>query len=280
MCILKFILKITRPGVLALTCLAGWPALADVQANQDSLAQANSGFAFDLLKQIAGKQPGGNIFISPYSVSSVLQIVGDGATGATKEEMDHVLHLNGLASPDAACKSLDQSITNGQKDVVLNLANSIWYKQGTELKPEFVTRSANFFHAKTGALDFTSPQSAKIINDWAEKNTHGRIKDVVQWPMNPLTRVILANAIYFKGHWAHEFDKSATKDHAFTGPVQAQTAVVNSTDGTLVVYSAYEVNADFNSRDPNRITMPGQKKCCSIKMPPSSRHELFLNSLN
>jgi serine protease inhibitor len=93
------------------------------------------------------------------------------------------------------------------------------------LKPEFVARCTNYFQAKTGALDFTSPQSAKIINDWAEENTHGRIKDIVQWPMNPLTRIILANAIYFKGRWAHEFDKSATKDRAFTSPDGTQRQV-------------------------------------------------------
>jgi serpin B len=121
-----------------------------------------------------------------------------------------------MAARDEACKSLVQSITSGQSNVILNLANSIWFKQGVQLKQEFVAGCTNYFQAKTGALDFTSPQSAKIINNWAAANTHGRIKDIVQWPMNPLTRVILANAIYFKGRWAHEFDKSATKDRAFT----------------------------------------------------------------
>ena len=187
-------------------------------ANPDNLALANTSFAFDLFKQTADGQPGGNIFISPYSVSSVLQMVAGGAAGETKAQMDHVLHLNGLQSVGPACKSLEQSLISGQKEVVLKLANSIWYKQGAGLKPEFVTRNADFFQAKTAALDFASPQSAQIINDWAEKNTDGRIKDVVRWPMDPRTRVILANAIYFKGRWAREFDKSATKDRAFTPP--------------------------------------------------------------
>ena len=209
-------MKIARLGLLVLIWITGVSALADAPADQDSLAVANTGFAFDLLKQIAGKQPGGNVFISPYSVSTVLQMVGDGAAGRTRQEMESVLHVNGLVARDAACKSLDQSITSGQNDVTLSLANSIWYRQGIELKPEFMARSTNYFQAKTGALDFASPQSAKIINHWAEENTHGRIKDIAQWPMNPLTRVILANAIYFKGRWAHEFDKRATTDRTFT----------------------------------------------------------------
>ncbi|HZL77686.1 MAG TPA: serpin family protein [Candidatus Limnocylindrales bacterium] len=212
-------MKIARSGLLVLICITEFSALADmqaVQADQDGLMAANTGFAFDLLKQIAGKQPGGNVFVSPYSVSTVLQMVGDGAAGVTKQEMESVLHVNGLAARDTACMRLDQSITSGQSNVILNLANAIWFKQGVELKPEFVAGCTNYFQAKTGALDFASPQSAKIINDWAEANTHGRIKDIVQWPMNPLTRVILANAIYFKGRWAHEFDKSVTMDRAFT----------------------------------------------------------------
>ena len=120
---MNIILKIARRGLLALICLAGFSALADTQADQDSLTAANTGFAFDLLKQIAGKQPGGNVFISPYSVSTVLQMVGDGAAGRTKHEMESVLHVSGLAARDAACKSLDQSITSGQSNVTLNLAN-------------------------------------------------------------------------------------------------------------------------------------------------------------
>jgi hypothetical protein len=62
---LNIILKIARRGLLALICLAGFSALADTQGDQDSLTAANTGFAFDLLKQIADKQPGGNVFISP-----------------------------------------------------------------------------------------------------------------------------------------------------------------------------------------------------------------------
>lgn len=218
-------LKIARHGLLALICLASFAAFADAPADQDSVAAANTGFAFDLLKQIAGNKPGDNVFISPYSVSTVLQMVDDGAAGRTKKEIGSALHLHGLVAWDAACKSLDQSVTSNQSGVALNLANSIWSKQGVELKPAFVSGCTNYFQAKVGALDFASPQSAEIINDWAEKNTDGRIKDIVHWPMNPLTRVILANAIYFKGHWAREFDKSATKDRAFTPPDGAQIQV-------------------------------------------------------
>jgi serpin B len=193
--------------------LIGFSAFAQ---DTEKLATADNGFAFDLLKQIAKEQPGENIFISPFSVSSALQMIGNGAAGETKTEMRRVLKTENLP-PDqlnAACKELNQSL-NSQKDVILNLANGIWFQKDFQLKPGFISENKNFFQAELAPVDFRNPKSADIINDWAEKKTRGKIKDVVQFPFPPLTRVILANAIYFKGKWAEPFDKHQTKPLAF-----------------------------------------------------------------
>jgi serine protease inhibitor len=200
----------------ALLCTMSLPVLADSAANQARLAAANTSFAFDLFRQIAREQPDANIFVSPFSVSTVLQMIDSGAAGATKEEMEHVLHTDGLSANalNDACQTLNQSL-NSQSDVTLELANAIWYKQGIPLKPAFVAANKAFFQAELGAVDFSSPQSAQIINDWADKCTHGKIRQVVQWPFDPATRVVLANAIYFKGKWERPFDKKDTKPHAF-----------------------------------------------------------------
>jgi len=194
-------------GLLASTASAG---------DLEKLADANTGFAFDLLKQIAKEQPGTNVFISPFSVSTVLQMVDNGAAGETKQEIERVLHTDNLPvnALNAACKDLGQSL-NSQTNVILNLANAIWYQEEFQLKPGFVSANREFFGAKLAGVDFDSPQSAKIINDWADKSTRGKIKDVVQWPFPPATQVVLANAIYFKGKWAEPFDKSQTKPRAF-----------------------------------------------------------------
>jgi serine protease inhibitor len=214
----QIIRRVVRSSALAFVALGCVIMTAKALADQNSLAAANSDFAFDLLKQIEAGQPAGNIFISPYSVSTVLQMVSEGATGGTQDQLKQALHLNGPPVTGPDCQSLDQAIFAGQDDVTLSLADSLWYQQGVDLKPEFTAACTNYFLAATGALDFTSPQAAVTINDWAEKNTHGRIKDIVQSPVDPMTRVILANAIYFKGRWAHEFDKVLTKDRAFTTP--------------------------------------------------------------
>jgi serpin B len=203
-------------GFGVLLCFAGLTVLAAPPADQEKLASANTGFAFDLLKQITREQPGTNVFISPFSVSTVLQMVGNGAAGDTKAEMQRVLKTTGLPAEtlNAAGNDLNQSL-NSQTNVILNLANAIWYQEGVRLKPGFVSDNQNFFTAKLAGVDFTKPESAQTINDWADTSTRGKIKEVVQWPFAPNTRVILANGIYFKGKWDRPFDKQTTKDRAF-----------------------------------------------------------------
>jgi serpin B len=203
-------------GFGVLLCFAGLTVLASSPADQEKLAMANIGFAFDLLKQIAREQPDKNVFISPFSVSAVLQMTANGAAGETKAEMQRVLNTAGLPAGtlNSACKDLNQSL-NSQPDVTLNLANAIWYKKEFRLKPEFVSVNKQFFQAELGGVDFSKPESAQTINQWADKSTRGKIKEVVQWPFDPLTRVILANAIYFKGKWDRQFDKSKTQPHVF-----------------------------------------------------------------
>lgn len=206
-----------KAGLSALLLtVAGWGVWAEPSADQAKLAAANTGFAFGLLRQIAAEKPGANLFISPFSVSSVLQMVAAGAAGDTKTEMERVLKTTGLPPEtlDAAANDLNQSL-NAQTNVILNLANAIWFQEGMHLKPGFVAINSRYFQAKLAPVDFRKPQSAQTINAWADNRTHGKIRDVVQWPFDPLTRVILANAIYFKGRWNRPFEKGATKPRPF-----------------------------------------------------------------
>ena len=199
------------------TCHAQTPSgpSSDLQDRQ-KLVSANTGFAFDLMGQVTQAQPDANVFISPFSVSSALQIVGNGAAGQTETEMQQVLHTTGLPSAIAnpAFKELNQQLAL-RKDVTLNLANGIWFKQGFHLKPAFVADNKKFFQAELAGVDFDDPKSAKTINKWADKQTQGKIKDIVQYPFDSLTRVILANAIYFKGKWVGPFDKNQTEPRDF-----------------------------------------------------------------
>ena len=204
---------------------AAIPLLAILQwadsskADQPDLVAANNAFAFDLTAQVTLLQPDANLFLSPFSVSSALQMVENGAAGQTKSEMQQVLHTTGLspAMLNESFKELNQQLAS-RTNVTLNLADGIWFKQGFHLKPAFVAENKNFSQAELAAVDFDNPSSAQTINNWADKQTQGKIKDIVQYPFDPLTRVILANAIYFKGKWVKSFDRRQTGPGYFILP--------------------------------------------------------------
>src|SRR4051794_26546945 len=116
--------------LIVLLSLLGLQAFAASTAELEKLATANTGFTFGLLKEIAKEQPGANVFISPYSASSLLEMVGNGAAGKTRQEMEAVLGITGLQpkSLNESHKDLERSIKTAQTNVTLAIANSIWYR--------------------------------------------------------------------------------------------------------------------------------------------------------
>jgi serine protease inhibitor len=158
---------------LTLCSLAALEARAASSADQQKLASANTGFAFKLLKEIAKEQPAQNLFISPCSVSSVLQMVCNGAGGKTKEEMQQVLGTSGmtLAAMNHADPNLSRAITTGCSNVVLNSANAIWYRKGIPVEPEFIAYNKQFYHAQVEGLDFNDTASVGIMNAWVNDMT-------------------------------------------------------------------------------------------------------------
>jgi serine protease inhibitor len=187
------------------------------ESGQQQLVSANTGFGFRLLKELAGAKAGDNLFISPYSISCVLQMISNGARGNTQEELREVLGITGLttATMNVAYESLSQSISSTQSNALLNIANAVWYRTGAPLNSEFSSVNEKFYQASLAPLDFSDPHSAELMNDWASKNTHGKIRTIIQSPIPADTAIVLANAIYFKGTWLNQFDPKQTKPRAF-----------------------------------------------------------------
>lgn len=192
--------------------------VAAADQNVQTLASANMTFGFALMKQVASGRPDANVFISPYSVSAALQMLWQGAAGQTKKEMDQVLALSGFQSEAAAVAygGLDKSIKVAGTNVVLNIANSIWYAPNIVLKPQFLSANQNFYGAKLSTLDFTDPRAAGVVNSWVSEATHGRIPKLVEPPLSSMAGAFLVDAIYFKGAWQKKFDSSATREQSFS----------------------------------------------------------------
>ncbi len=210
-------LKISLIAVLVL--FAGLHQAAASLTDQQALAAANNGFAFKLLKQLAKDQPVTNIFISPYSASTVLQMVGNGAAGRTKTEMQQVLETAGLSSAvvNGANKEIAQSLNSGNTNTILTMANAIWYRQGAPVKPEFIARNQQFFDCTVGTFNLNDPHPEDVINAWASEKTRGKISRIADGGLFSvdIPRLFLANAVYFKGKWAEPFEVKDTKDRPF-----------------------------------------------------------------
>ncbi len=196
---------------------AAWGLTLAVGADMQRLSSGNNAFAFSLAKELAREKPGENVFISPCSISTALQMVRAGAAGETRAEMDRVLGVegasgNGLAQ---AYKELDAAIRAGASNAVLNVANAIWFAPNVELKPDFTSLNNQYYGVKLSPLDFTDPRAAGVVNRWVEEATHGKIKQMVEGPMSGMTGAFLCNAIYFKGTWEKQFGPQETQERQF-----------------------------------------------------------------
>ena len=188
-------------------------------AELTKVAAANNEFAFNLLRRLAAERPAMNLFISPYSAATALQMTANGANGVTKQEMQQVLHTAGLSDEtiNAGNKSCAELLKSADTNLILSTANALWYRQGVPIKESFVALNQKYFSAIIQPLDFRNVSASEAeINRWASDQTHGRIRDIAKGLIDPnLTDMVLANAIYFKGKWLKAFDKDLTQQKVF-----------------------------------------------------------------
>jgi serpin B len=186
--------------------------------NSQSVAAANTTFGFNLLAQLAANNTGsGNIFISPYSASTALQMVSAGAAGTTQKQMQQVLGTSGLpqASLNDGVQKIAAIINSKNTNFTLITANALWYQNGISINTNFIEGNQNFFGASVEAIDFYNSTSAHTINSWASNETQGNITNVVSYPFDPVPSLLLANAVYFKGSWQTPFATNLTVPATF-----------------------------------------------------------------
>ncbi|MEA3432829.1 MAG: serpin family protein [candidate division WOR-3 bacterium] len=196
------------------------PISRELTLAEKQLVKSDNKFGFKLFKEIIKEEKDKNVFISPLSVSMALGMTYNGANGSTQEAMQKTLELSGLTIQEVneSYKSLIELLTGLDPKVQFQIANSIWYRQEYSFEEEFINLCKTYFNALVRGLDFNDPNAADTINGWVEENTNGRIKEIVDKPINPLTVMFLINAIYFKGTWTYEFDEELTKDDWFYLP--------------------------------------------------------------
>jgi serpin B len=187
---------------------------------EKALVAADNTFGFKLFSTINRDEAGKNLFVSPVSVSMALGMTLNGANGATRDSMARTLEFAGLSQTDinASYKSLIALLTGIDPDVVFQIANSIWYRPDLNVEQEFRDVNIQYFNAEVNSLDFGDPNAANTINGWVDRNTNGKIKEIVKSPIPRDAVMYLINAIYFKGTWTYRFDQNLTRDDLFDLP--------------------------------------------------------------
>ncbi|WP_284037335.1 serpin family protein [Neobacillus sp. 114] len=211
-----FILMVWGMGMKQTGNLA--PSINAIFGKEDytEIVSANNQLGMKLLTEI-GAGNGGNTVISPTSLFMALSMVYNGADGATKEEMAKVLQTTGMDASELsqANASMMSMLHKHSKQIQLNIANSIWLNKDFHFQDDFATNNRDYFNAEIKEIDINDSQSVPLINDWVKKSTNGKIKEIIEAPLDPDLVAVLINAIYFNGKWQYEFDKEQTKEQTF-----------------------------------------------------------------
>lgn len=195
----------------------------------ESLCAANATFSLELLRKLCEKKSGQNVFFSPLSISSALSMVLLGSRGSTEAQITKVLSLNNAQDAHSGYQSLLSEINDPNTKYILRTANRLYGEKTFQFLPSFIESSEKSYHAGLEQTDFMHAweDSRKQINGWVEERTEGKIQNLLaEGIVDSLTRLVLVNAIYFKGNWEKQFDKERTTERPFrinkneTRPVQ------------------------------------------------------------
>lgn len=207
-----------------------------------AVARSNNEFGLDLYAELAAQEAGKNLFLSPASLSTALSMTYAAARGGTAEEMRQTLRFTldgeGLHAAQAELASLLDAESAGHS---LTLANALWVQEDMEIRDEFVELLRRHYGAGPMLVDYkrAREEARRMINAWVEEKTRGKILDIVgPDALSELTRLVLANAIHFKGTWQYRFDPEQTKQLPFHLPAggTVETDTMRLSDVELPYY--------------------------------------------
>ncbi len=187
---------------------------ADIELTTKSLLVIgkSNDFGVSLFGKIADDKRSDNVIISPLSASAALTMLINGSDGNTSLQISEMLGYSPGVSVDEinqSYRSLTAQLLSVDQEVDINLANAAFYRSGFTIKPSFITTLREQFGAEARGLDFRLPSAVETINSWAEENTSGKIREVID-QISEETVLFLMNALYFNGSWTREFDTENT----------------------------------------------------------------------
>ncbi|XP_048265793.1 antichymotrypsin-2-like isoform X1 [Bombus terrestris] len=224
--------------------------MSEAEKNVESLRSVVEGanqFSSSFFQTVVRHNPG-NLITSPLSASIVLAMTAFGARGNTVAQFRNVLHLPTSESlATSGYQSLIDNLNN-VKDNKLAVANKVFVAASLNLKPSYKNLTEVYFRSSSQLVNFAqSQEAANIINSWAEQNTNNLIKELVTPAMlDDLTKLVLANAVYFKGQWKDKFDLKLTRNMPFhTSKVEVKNVPTMYRQGKYKYGVLVDLNAKF-----------------------------------
>lgn len=201
-----------------------------------SISENNNNFAFNMFRELNSNK---NIVFSPFSIYTALSITSLGAGGTTKDEFDKVLNSNmSLEQFHQSYEDILHSVSIGSEK--FNIANALWLDNSFQPEEDFLNSTTDLFDTHIENLDFkhNPKNSSEVINSWIEKNTNGLIENMQSSSgINSDTRMVLTNAIYFKGIWEKSFDpKENSELNFYVNPDKPVKTTFMQQEGTFFYY--------------------------------------------
>uniref|UniRef100_UPI00398EBEA3 leukocyte elastase inhibitor-like n=1 Tax=Pristiophorus japonicus TaxID=55135 RepID=UPI00398EBEA3 len=184
----------------------------------EDLSKANCYFTLDLFRKLIEKNQAGNIFFSPFSISSALAMVYLGAKNNTASQMAKALHFDQVGHLHSGFQKMQSDINRAEVSYLLKVANRLYGEKTYNFLEEFCKSSVQYYGADMSGVDFrtAADKERQVINKWVEAQTEGKIENLLtQGSVDSNTTLVLVNAIYFKGSWAEKFNEQRTTEMPF-----------------------------------------------------------------
>lgn len=184
----------------------------------EQLSSANTLFALELFQTLNESSPTGNIFFSPFSISSALAMVILGAKGSTAAQLSKTFHFDSVEDIHSRFQSLNAEVSKRGASHTLKLANRLYGEKTYNFLPEYLASTQKMYGADLAPVDFlhASEDARKEINQWVKGQTEGKIPELLAvGVVDSMTKLVLVNAIYFKGMWEEKFMTEDTTDAPF-----------------------------------------------------------------
>jgi len=214
-----------------------------------SLVDSLNDFSFAFYDEII-KDEESNVFYSPYSIFTALSMAYEGARGNTAVEMKSILNiLQNDSVTESSFGRLYNLLNHNIEGYTINTANAFWANDDYKFLDEYINLLTSYYIAEANELDFSKRvEAAEIINTWIEEQTNDKINDMIKLDMlSKMTKLVLANAIYFKGLWEKQFDPADTYETDF------ETNSLETVTVDMMSYTGEDKKFNYTETDDLKI---------------------------